>query len=155
GKNPFVSNVHIVPMLKAARSRGARVTLIDPVRHKGATLADRSLAPAPGSDVAIAFAIARILIDSGRADPLAAERCDNLPECGDLVRRRTVAEHAAVAQVPETALREIAEEFATGPAAILVGWGMQRRANGGQIVRALDALSAISGNLFRSGGGCS
>jgi anaerobic selenocysteine-containing dehydrogenase len=32
---------------------------------------------------------------------------------------------------------------------------MQRRQRGGAIVRSLDALSAISGNLFRSGGGCS
>ncbi|MFY9344253.1 MAG: molybdopterin-dependent oxidoreductase, partial [Planctomycetota bacterium] len=45
--------------------------------------------------------------------------------------------------------------FASGPTAILVGWGMQRRQRGGAIVRALDALSAISGNLFRSGGGVS
>ena len=41
------------------------------------------------------------------------------------------------------------------PTAILVGWGMQRRLHGGAIVRALDALSAISGNLSRPGGGCS
>jgi anaerobic selenocysteine-containing dehydrogenase len=155
GKNPFVSNVHLVPLLKDARARGARVTLIDPVRHKGATLADRALAPVPGSDVTIAFAVARILIDTGRADPLAAERCDRLPEFTALVRRRTIAEYAALSGVPETTLREMAEEFAVGPAAILVGWGMQRRANGGQIVRGLDALAAISGNLFRSGGGCS
>ena len=155
GKNPFVSNVHLVPILKAARERGARVTLIDPVRHKGTALADRVLAPAPGSDADLAFAIARILIDSGRADPLAAERCDHLDEFVALVRRRTVADYAAATGVPETAIREMAEEFAGGPAAILVGWGMQRRTNGGRIVRALDALSAISGNLFRSGGGCS
>jgi len=155
GKNPFVSNVHLVPMLKAARERGTRVTLIDPVRHKGATLADRVLAPVPGSDADLAFAVARILIDSGRADPHAAERCDRLDEFVALVRGRTVAEYAAATGVPEAAIREIADEFAAGPAAILVGWGMQRRTNGGRIVRALDALSAISGNLFRSGGGCS
>src|SRR5881394_350496 len=155
GKNPFVSNVHLVPLIKAARERGARVTLIDPVRHKGATLADRVLAPAPGSDVAIAFALARILLDGARADPLAAERCEHLAEFTALVRRRTVAEYAAAAGVPEDVLHEMADEFATGPAAILVGWGLQRRANGGRIVRALDALSAISGNLFRAGGGCS
>ena len=41
----------------------------------------------------------------------------------------------------------------SGPAAILVGWGMQRRRHGAAIVRALDALAATSGNLFRSGGG--
>lgn len=155
GKNPFVSNVHLIPLLKAARARGARITLVDPVHHKGAALADRVLAPVPGTDTEIAFAIARILLDGNRADPLASERCDNLAAFTSLVRRRTVAEYAAAAGVPEGVLHEMADEFAAGPAAILVGWGMQRRSNGGRIVRALDALSAVSGNLFRPGGGCS
>jgi anaerobic selenocysteine-containing dehydrogenase len=37
----------------------------------------------------------------------------------------------------------------------LVGWGMGRRSNGGSIVRALDALAAITGNLGVPGGGVS
>ena len=41
------------------------------------------------------------------------------------------------------------------PAAILVGWGMQRRANGSATVRALDALAAVSGNVGVRGGGVS
>jgi anaerobic selenocysteine-containing dehydrogenase len=36
-----------------------------------------------------------------------------------------------------------------------VGWGMGRRLNGGAIVRALDGLAAISGNLGIAGGGVS
>jgi anaerobic selenocysteine-containing dehydrogenase len=39
GKNPHVSNVHVLPVLKQARERGARIVLIDPVRHRGADLA--------------------------------------------------------------------------------------------------------------------
>src|SRR5262249_33390488 len=38
---------------------------------------------------------------------------------------------------------------------ILVGWGMGRRRNGGAIVRALDALGAITGNIGIPGGGVS
>ena len=41
------------------------------------------------------------------------------------------------------------------PTAILVGWGMGRRVNGAAIVRALDALCAISGNIGIPGGGVS
>jgi anaerobic selenocysteine-containing dehydrogenase len=41
------------------------------------------------------------------------------------------------------------------PTAILVGWGMGRRRNGGAIVRALDALSSVSGNIGIPGGGVS
>src|SRR5690606_27486254 len=68
---------------------------------------------------------------------------------------RPVAAWAALADVPLDGLRRLAARLADGPTAIQVGWGMQRRRFGGAIVRALDALSAISGNLYRSGGGCS
>ncbi|HEY3999725.1 MAG TPA: molybdopterin-dependent oxidoreductase, partial [Candidatus Xenobia bacterium] len=41
GKNVMVSSVHWIPLLKAARARGCDVTLVDPVRTRSATLADR------------------------------------------------------------------------------------------------------------------
>ena len=155
GKNPFVSHVHLIPVLREARQAGARLTLIDPVHHQGAALADRVLAPRPGADVDVAFGVARILLDSGRHDPLALAACDDVQGFGELVRRQTVAEYAVAADLTERQLHEIADDFADGPTAIVVGWGMQRRAHGAATVRALDALSAISGNLFRAGGGCS
>src|SRR5205807_153900 len=49
--------------------------------------------------------------------------------------------------------RAFARLYADGPSAILVGWGMQRRVNGAAIVRAVDALAAVSGNMGRKGGG--
>ena len=60
--------------------------------------------------------------------------------------RRAVAEAAGIWR----------ERLGPGkPCAILVGWGMGRRKAGGAIVRALDALSAISGNIGIAGGGVS
>ncbi|MCA8963392.1 MAG: molybdopterin-dependent oxidoreductase [Planctomycetes bacterium] len=155
GKNPTVSNVHLVPVLKEAVAGGARLVLIDPVHHKSAALAELVLQPRPGSDFELAMAVARELFDSGRVDPGAKNHCDHLDEFRTLACSRSVAQWAAVADVSEAAVRALANRLADGPTAILVGWGMQRRQRGGAIVRALDALSAISGNLFRSGGGVS
>ncbi len=155
GKNPFASNIHLIPVLKRACAAGATVTLIDPVHHKGASLADRVVRPRPGGDVDLAFGVVRVLLDGDRLPAAARESCDNLEAFLDLVRRKTVEEYARDACVEVAVLRDVADEFATGPTAILVGWGLQRRRNGGATVRALDALSAVSGNLFRSGGGCS
>src|SRR5262245_50401906 len=45
GKNPTVSNIHLVPVLKEARSGGARIVLVDPVHHRAAGLADKVLQP--------------------------------------------------------------------------------------------------------------
>ena len=155
GKNPFASNIHLIPVLKEARAKGAKLTLVDPVAHKGMSLVDRFVQPPPGTDLAIALGIGRILVERGWLAPDAREYCMDLPEYERLVLGRTLDEHARAAEVPVALLEQMAREFHQGPTAILVGWGMQRRSHGGAIVRALDALAAVSGNLFRSGGGCS
>ena len=155
GKNPVVSNVHLVPTLTDARSRGAKIVLIDPVHQKAAHLADVVLRPAPGRDLEMAMGVARILFDTGRIDPKAATWCDNLGAFRAAAERRTAAAWAQLAELGERELSALADQLAAGPTAILVGWGMQRRLRGGATVRALDALSAISGNLFRAGGGVS
>jgi anaerobic selenocysteine-containing dehydrogenase len=155
GKNPAVSNVHLVPLLHEAKERGARVVLIDPVHHKSVNLADTVLQPAPGRDFELVMGIARALFDRGRVVADAVRFCDGLPAFAELARQRSVAQWAALADVSEAQVFDLAARFAEGPTAILVGWGMQRRQRGGAIVRALDALCAISGNLFRSGGGVS
>jgi len=155
GKNPTASNVHLVPVLKDAMARGAELLLIDPVHHKTANLCSKVLRPAPGCDYELAMGVAQVLFASGRVHPRAAEFCDHLPQFRALAEARTTADWAAAAGVTAADLLDLADRLATGPTAILVGWGMQRRQRGGAIVRALDALSAISGNLFCPGGGVS
>ncbi len=155
GKNLFVSNIHLIPQIRKARAEGRKVWLIDPVHHKGASLADRFLQPCPGGDLDLALGVMRVLLDRDALDPKAAEFCANLDACIELIRSKSVAEYALAADLEVEALVDLAEAFRDGPTAILVGWGMQRRLAGGSIVRALDALSALSGNLFRPGGGSS
>lgn len=155
GKNPKVSNIHLVPVLQDAKARGAEVVSIDPVHHKSHALADVVLQPAPGSDFELAMGVARHLFEVDAVVDDAADCCDNLDEFRALTEQRTVSEWAARCGVDEGAVRDLGRRFAEGPTAILVGWGMQRRQRGGAIVRALDALAAISGNLFRAGGGVS
>jgi anaerobic selenocysteine-containing dehydrogenase len=155
GKNPKVSNVHLVPVLNDAKKNGAEVVSIDPLQHKSTGLADHSVQPRPGGDYELVMGIARTLFDTDCVDPKAREYCDHFDAFRALVHRQEVAGWARLCDVSEDHIRQLAARFAEGPTAILVGWGMQRRQRGGAIVRALDALSAISGNLFRSGGGCS
>jgi anaerobic selenocysteine-containing dehydrogenase len=155
GKNPMVSNVHLLPILKEARARGARLILIDPVHHKTANHVDHVIRVAPGGDFALAMGVARRLFETGRIDPNAANFCDGLPEFRALTMHQTLDQWAAAAGATGPHLQLLADSFADGPTAIQVGWGMQRRLHGGATVRALDALCAISGNLFRPGGGCS
>jgi anaerobic selenocysteine-containing dehydrogenase len=159
GKNVFVSSPHAIPVLRDARARGARLALVDPVHHRTVELCDQYWQPRPGGDFALAMAVARLLFERGVVDARtgagAGVRCDNLPEFRALAHARDVAAWCADADVPVAAAEDLAARLADGPTAILVGWGMGRRGNGGAIVRALDALAALSGNLGVRGGGVS
>lgn len=155
GKNPHVSNVHLLPVLKQARDRGARLALIDPVHHRGADLCEMHVQPRPGGDIALVFGMARLLFERGQADPDAARYCDHHDAFRSQAMSRSVDAWAALADVQPGEIEALATLYGQGPSAILVGWGMQRKAQGSATVRMLDALGAISGNLGVPGGGVS
>jgi len=156
GKNPCVSSPHLLPLLKECQRRGAQVLLIDPVHHKSVQLCDDFIAVRPGGDFALAMAVAQLLLDDNQFDPEATRYCDHLPEFVQLVRSRSLGEWLGEADVSESAARRIAQALGKDkPTTILVGWGMGRRRNGAAIVRVLDALVAVTGNLGIPGGGSS
>jgi len=156
GKNPHTSAVHLLPVLRDARVRGARIVGIDPVRTRASELCERFVQPRPGGDVALALGMARVIFERDWVHASAAERCDGLDAFRALAESRTLDDWAREADVPAAEIASLAELYATGgPANIQVGWGMGRRANGAECVRALDALCAITGNLGVRGGGVS
>jgi anaerobic selenocysteine-containing dehydrogenase len=156
GKNVHVSSPHTLPVLRLAIGRGAELVLVDPVNHRTANLCQRYVQPRPAGDFALAMAVARLLFQHGWVDPQAASYCDHLPDLERLAHRYSVQDWCTRADVLPAEAHDLAERLGPGkPTAILVGWGMGRRAVGGAIVRALDALAAISGNLGIRGGGVS
>ena len=87
--------------------------------------------------------------------PDLSSYCDHLDELGTLLDSRSVAAWCASADATVAEAEALAALLCDGPTAILVGWGMGRRLNGSAIVRAMDMLCAVSGNLGRPGGGAS
>ena len=156
GKNPHTSGVHLLPRLKAAKARGAKIVGIDPVRTRMAGLSDIFLQVRPGADYAVAMAMLRHLFERHREDPSASTYCDHVDTVRRMAFEKSLEAWANDADVPAELLAQVADLYgATKPAAILVGWGLGRRKNGGATVRALDALGALSGNVGVSGGGVS
>lgn len=155
GKNPYASQVHLLPVLRDAKKNGTRLILIDPVHHQTAQLCDQYVQPRPGGDGALALGIACSLFATGNADPSADSYCDNFDEFKSLACSKTVKYWATQADVTLNEIIALADAYSNGPSAIIAGWGMQRRANGAATVRAIDALAAVSGNLGLAGGGVS
>lgn len=155
GKNLHVSSVHLIPVVLEARSRGAKLVSVDPVFHKTAALCDLALQPRPGGDIALALGVARRMFESGATDPNAGDYCDHLDAFRSLALSRSVSAWADLAGVPEASLVALADAYSIRPAALHIGWGLQRRRHGSATVRVLDALAAVSGNIGIPGGGVS
>ncbi len=155
GRNPGVSWIHGIPLLRDLRARGGEIHVVDPVTPAPGLPPHRRYAPRPGRDLEAALGVGRILCEKGFPDSANPFSFEGLEEYRALCRSRSVAEWAEAADLRPGDLEELARAFAQGPTALWIGWGLQRRRRGGATVRALDALAAISGNLGRPGGGAS
>lgn len=157
GRNPVATQPGLLPHLRAAKARGARVILVDPRESESAALADLHLRPRPGRDAFLALGAARAIVDAGREDrAFLTEHCDNLEGYRALLGRWSPRELAGACDVPGEAIAALAEAYLDGrPTATLLGWGLHRFTLGHELIRAVDALGAVSGNLGLAGGGVS
>ncbi len=79
GHNPNVSWLARAERLARARARGARVVVVDPRRVGPAVRADRWLRVRPGTDGALALALAGAMIEEGWYDEAFVRRWTNAP----------------------------------------------------------------------------
>jgi anaerobic selenocysteine-containing dehydrogenase len=155
GKNAAETNIHQMRYVEEALARGAALVVIDPRRTETAERASLFVQPRPGTDGAIALAVAHVLVARGWVDEaFVARHVHGYDRFRDLVAGLTPAWAADVAGVPESAIHRLAELLGTTrPATICAGFGMQRYTNSGQTLRAIIALLAITGNIGRPGAG--
>ncbi len=155
GANPAVSNTHLLPLLTAARRRGATVVVIDPRRTATARRADLHVPVRPGSDLALALGVAATLETEGRIDEhFVAAHVDGAGAHLAVARVWTpdrVAEACGIeADTVVDLARLIADER---PGLLRVGWGLERHRRGGSAVRSALALWALAGQFGQSGAG--
>lgn len=152
GKNVHTSSVHLLPILMEARKRGAKLVCIDPAPTRSARISDLYLCPRPGTDAQLALAIVAYLAERDRLDPEAASYCNNLSEFLAMARAVSIEERFRLAGIPVEQGLELCRLYDENrPSSLLVGWGAPRRSNGGDTVRAMDALSAVAGNVGVAG----
>jgi len=155
GKNVATSSPHTIPTLKRAQANGAALVMIDPVHNRTVELCGAHVQPRPAGDYALAMAVLRVVFERGFLAPDVESYCVGVDELRALAFAQSLASWCAEADVAEAAAEDLAMRLHDGPTTILVGWGMARRANGGAIVRAIDALAAVTGNVGIPGAGVS
>ena len=134
---------------------GGKLIVVDTRLSMTAAKATLWLAPFPGTDLVLAYALARVIIEEDLYDhDFVEEWCHGFDEFKAAAFERTLDEAAAVTQVPVEQIREAARMYATSkPAGLLSGRGVdQIGPNTAPLHRVIAALRAITGNVDVPGG---
>jgi anaerobic selenocysteine-containing dehydrogenase len=130
------------------------VVVVDPIRTETARAADLHLQLRPGSDAVLAFALLHVLERDGLVDEaFVAEHTVGYDELLPELRRLTPAEAERETGVPSQLIEEAAHIYGAGPSLLWIGQGLQRQPTGGNIVRSVALLPAVTGAVGRPGGG--
>ena len=155
GHNPISSAPHFMPFLREAQRHGCQVVVIDPRRTLSAGSCNWHLAPWPGTDGTLALGVAHVLVAEGLHDetwlqthtvgwPALRQRLDDFPP-------QRVAEITGL--TADDVVRLARLYAGCRPGLIKIADGLNRNRNGGQNVRAVCALPALTGQYGLRGGG--
>jgi len=155
GRNPVVTNIHMLPLLKAAKERGATVVVVDPRRSETVKYADQHVALKPGGDAYLAIGLAQSLLKQGLVDEaFLTSATAYFAEFQGLLERvdpQTVLDKTGM---EAAAIDALARLYGTQrPGSIHLGMGPQRWIAGAGVFQLIDALAAMTGNIGVPGGG--
>ncbi|MFC1873869.1 molybdopterin-dependent oxidoreductase [Chloroflexota bacterium] len=154
-EKPLARNLRLWGKIRRERPHRARVVVIDPRYSVTAAKANRWLPVKPGTDAALAMAIANVIISEDLYDVEFIENqtagFDEYQElCLNSYSPETVA---AITGIEADTIREIAREFArTKPSIAWVGRGVAGWPNGSYNSYAIFCLNALVGSIDTPGG---
>ncbi|MGD9526949.1 molybdopterin-containing oxidoreductase family protein [Pseudonocardia sp.] len=153
--NMVSTNLHLWPVVAEAQRRGAKVVVIDPVRHRTAKRADWHIPIRPGTDGALAMAMMHVIITEGLTDEeYVRDHTVGFDELAQRVQQYTPEWAAEETGIPAEDIRTLAREYATSkPSVIRIGVAIERHAGGGQTVRSIACLPSLVGAWREVGGG--
>ncbi|GAA0706833.1 molybdopterin-dependent oxidoreductase [Paraclostridium ghonii] len=154
GKNPAYTTIHTFQMIKKAKEKGVKIIVIDPIYTDTAKIADMHIKINPGTDGALAIAMTKIIIDKDLYD----KKYINKHVLGFEIYKEYIASLDVDELLNECGLKKetvirLVDLYTDKYSAIHIGYGMQRYKNGGNNIRAIDALGAITGQIGFAGGG--
>lgn len=152
GANPSASAPHQHEYWLAEAA--CPVVVVDPLRTATAKQADLHLQLRPGTDAVLAFALLHVLCRDGLIDrEFLAAHSVGFDELESEIARCEPDRATAVTGVPAGLVEQAAHLYGAGPSLLWIGQGLQRQPTGGNVVRSVAMLPAVTGSLGRPGGG--
>jgi anaerobic selenocysteine-containing dehydrogenase len=155
GMNMVSTNLHAWPFVLEAKSKGAKIVVIDPFKSRTAKQADWHIAIKPGTDAALALGMMNVIIEEGLVDYDYVEKYTlGYKELKARAAEFPVERVSEITGIPAADIVKLAREYATTPpAAIREGVAVERCPGGGDAVRAITCLPALIGAWRHVGGG--
>ncbi|MEO1224420.1 MAG: molybdopterin-dependent oxidoreductase [Pseudomonadota bacterium] len=154
---------HMPDHVRRAAAKGTKFIVLSPFADDIPDGLEATwIAPRPGTDTAVMLALAAEMVARGRADQAFLERYTSgsgrflayLTGATDGVAK-TLAWAAAIADVEEEALRQLADRLERGRVMLTAAWSLQRARYGEMTYWALIGLAAVLGQIGQPGGGFS
>ena len=149
-------NVHFWTLLEKVRKTGVKLVVVDPRRSGTAARADWHLPIRIGTDAALAIGIAHILQRDGRIDRayVDAHTLGFDRWAREVLPDFPPARVAEITGLSVADIEKLADMFGAAKRSLIrIGEGMTRLARGGQALRAVATLPALTGAYGREGGG--
>ncbi len=155
GSNPTANHPVAATWMKNAAKRGAKIVLADPRVTDIGKHAWRTLQFKPDTDVAMLNALIYTVIEEGLVDQdFIQTRANNYEALKQNIQGYSPEAMAPICGIPAAKLREVAREFATSKAAmILWGMGVSQHVHGTDNARCLIALVTVTGQIGKPGSG--
>ena len=155
GSNPTANHPVAATWMKNAAKRGTKIVLADPRVTDIGKQAWRTLQFKPDTDVAMLNALIYTVIEEGLVDQdFIQTRANNYEALKQNIQGYSPEAMAPICGVPAATLREVAREFATSKAAmILWGMGVSQHVHGTDNARCLIALVTVTGQIGKPGSG--
>jgi anaerobic selenocysteine-containing dehydrogenase len=159
GSNSIASNLHFWRLAQEAKRNGAKLICIDPRKTETADKCHEHIALKPGTDAALALGLMHELITH---DWLDHDYLQRHTHGWDKLRERALQwppeRVAQVCGIDAQQVRSLARDYGEcgrrgEPAAIRMNYGLQRTHGGGNAVRAIAALPALTGAWRHRAGG--
>ena len=155
GSNSIGSNLHFWRYAQEAKRNGAKLICIDPRKTETADKCHEHIQLLPGTDAALALALMHELIAN---DWLDHDYIAQHTLGWETLRARALEwspeRAAAVCGISAEQIRNLARDYGTTkPAAIRLNYGVQRARGGGNAVRAVACLPALTGAWRHRAGG--
>ena len=155
GSNVITSSIHFWRIAQEAKRHGAKLVCIDPRRTETADKCDVHLAIKPGTDAALALGLMHELITHDWLDhDYIAQHTLGFEALRERALQWTPERAAEVCGLKVEDIRQLAHDYAhIQPAAIRLNYGVQRSRGGGNAVRAVACLPALTGAWRHRAGG--